>query len=176
MRHFSNVFVNICYLFVFVLFVYYANSRYYRWNREKMLDEWMTDQDKISKLVGLESKNMAKAPDKSEKYFFCFTCCDDRVEWKNTFDLGCNHLFCNNCWKHHLTAQMEKGPRVVYVFFNLFQSILLLYFFFTLYASTVFVYPCVIIIIVQKKPKPNQNRNIKKKIDRKHDVWIQNVN
>lgn len=106
------VFLMINHFILFYLF-FQLFSRYFRWNREKMLDQWMVNQDKISKEVGLESQKPAKAEKQTDKYFFCFTCCDDKVEWKNVYHLGCNHVYCSSCWKNYLTAQMEKGPRVV---------------------------------------------------------------
>lgn len=65
-----------------------------KWNLGKT-ENILDDQEKMFKLAGvLEEPKTAK----TGKDFECSVCCE-KVAWKDSSCLECQHRFCNDCWK-----------------------------------------------------------------------------
>ncbi|KAF8320820.1 hypothetical protein DL93DRAFT_2052337 [Clavulina sp. PMI_390] len=50
------------------------------------------------------------APSRSNEPFMCPICCDDAPT--ASFDLGCGHVFCDNCWRTYLHTKIHDEGEV----------------------------------------------------------------
>jgi ariadne-1 len=103
-----------------------------RWNKEKLMDQYFSNQDKLlddaglslyssaiikQRLSGLNNKVMGEQvvvltdDNKTSKneMFTCPVCyCEEDV--KDSFSLGCDHKFCITCYSEYLHTQIGDGP------------------------------------------------------------------
>ena len=97
-----------------------------KWNKEKLLDAFLGDPDKLLETSGLDlfSDSLAQSlrqpfltspPSSSSSSravnttFSCRICCDD-VDAQHAFGLGCKHNFCKPCFSEYLRNQICDGP------------------------------------------------------------------
>jgi ariadne-1 len=89
--------------------------RHYRWNREKLLDEVITDRDAALRRAGLdpETAGLAKgggAGNESSVTFDCIVCGSENLKIPGDgAALSCGHAFCKDCWEGHLTVSINEG-------------------------------------------------------------------
>jgi ariadne-1 len=82
--------------------------RYFKWNKEKLIESYMEDDQKTTKAAGVlfsedEPKFMIV------QGFSCDICCADEPDLQ-TLALSCNHRFCINCYEQYLTMKItEEG-------------------------------------------------------------------
>lgn len=82
--------------------------RFYKWNKEKLIESYMEDDLKTTKAAGVlfsedEPKFMIVPG------FCCDICCGDEHDLQ-TLALSCNHRFCINCYEQYLTMKItEEG-------------------------------------------------------------------
>lgn len=80
--------------------------RYFRWNKERLIDKYMDNRDAVLEAAGL-SEEAATKPARIEKVpgFVCDICCDDDPE--ETFAMKCGHRFCVDCWRQYLRTKIK---------------------------------------------------------------------
>lgn len=85
---------------------------HFKWDKERLFDSYYADPAKVRKAAGIEHLGVsshAAAPTD------CVICFSDEVPAKETFALGCRHVFCKNCWGGYLTAAVqEDGAQCIY--------------------------------------------------------------
>lgn len=89
--------------------------RAYRWKKSRLIDEWVSDSEKVRSKWGLKrDPTVIPTPTASPSApFFCFICTES-VSFQQTHAMDCGHRFCDDCWAHWLKAEMEKGPTVIF--------------------------------------------------------------
>jgi ariadne-1 len=85
--------------------------RYFRWNKEKLLEQYMENQVEVLKRAGVSSVSDLKhaivlAKDISPD-FMCEICCDDDADMETT-SVSCGHRFCRNCYTHYLFQKIRE--------------------------------------------------------------------
>ena len=81
--------------------------RHARWNKERLINSYMEDQDHVMENAGLDSKPGSAPQMKKIKGFICDICCEDSA-YTQTFAMRCGHRFCVDCYRQYL-AQKIKG-------------------------------------------------------------------
>lgn len=82
--------------------------RRFEWNKQKLIDEWLEDPDRVLKKLGMTNLNLENKA-KTNAKFKC-PVCDELYPAKETFALGCGHRYCADCWQGFLTVQIRSGP------------------------------------------------------------------
>ncbi|KAG1173739.1 hypothetical protein G6F70_005625 [Rhizopus microsporus] len=84
--------------------------RFFRWNKEKLFEQYMDSSEKVLKQAGVSS---ATNPNRSCQLaaeldnFMCDICCDDSPDIE-TVCLSCEHRFCRNCYTHYLYQKIRE--------------------------------------------------------------------
>jgi len=88
---------------------FYAKAllRYFRWDINRLNDEWFSDEDKVRELVGLPSS--AQAP-KATGTLTCGICFETFRDPSDMFSLDCSHAFCRGCSKSYIVNSINEGP------------------------------------------------------------------
>jgi len=76
---------------------------HFTWNYDKLEAEWFVKEAELRTKCGIpaiaaETKIYCQCP-------VCF----EHIDEHNSAYLKCNHAFCKDCWKGHLTAELNKG-------------------------------------------------------------------
>mmetsp|Transcript_45854 Transcript_45854/g.73762 ORF Transcript_45854/g.73762 Transcript_45854/m.73762 type:complete len:423 (-) Transcript_45854:155-1423(-) len=83
-----------------------------RWNEEKLTTQFFEGRKELLQKHGLESPFLT--PKTIDKSSIVCQICFDEVELQKAFSLGCNHWFCNSCWKLYLTDKVKTaGTRCI---------------------------------------------------------------
>jgi ariadne-1 len=101
-----------------------------RWNKEKLMDQYFSNQDKLLEDAGLNLYSKTKIEQRlsdinskiienksidltdEKKSIQTFTCpiCYSDEDVKESFSLGCDHKFCITCYSEYLQTQISDGP------------------------------------------------------------------
>ena len=76
---------------------------HFTWNYDKLETEWFVKEAKLRTECGI--------PAIAAKTKIDCQCpvCFEHIDEHNSAYLKCNHAFCKDCWKGHLTAELDKG-------------------------------------------------------------------
>ncbi|KKA28964.1 hypothetical protein TD95_000898, partial [Thielaviopsis punctulata] len=81
--------------------------RHFRWNKERLLEDYMDNSKKILESAGFESSSKTKPKIQIIPGFVCDICFDDD-EGLESFAMKCEHRFCVNCYRHYLTQKIQE--------------------------------------------------------------------
>lgn len=105
----------------------------YRWDKERLIDAFFGNPEKVFLDTGLDKYNQAKVDamlrgsktvgatssatststsTSAESSFVCRICCDDSVS-SDALSLGCGHKFCRTCYSEYLRNQVTDGPSCI---------------------------------------------------------------
>eukprot|EP01087_Luapelamoeba_hula_P020848 TRINITY_DN717_c0_g1_i1.p1 TRINITY_DN717_c0_g1~~TRINITY_DN717_c0_g1_i1.p1 ORF type:complete len:534 (-),score=92.35 TRINITY_DN717_c0_g1_i1:159-1760(-) len=87
--------------------------RTYNWNRERLIEAYMEDNDAVCKKAGVPTLDLCKPVDKPDEEHECLVCMDP-YKARDSFSLPCGHRYCHDCWKNYLEVQIKDGPRCIY--------------------------------------------------------------
>ncbi|KAI0148603.1 IBR domain-containing protein [Xylariaceae sp. FL1272] len=81
--------------------------RYFRWNKERLIEDYMDNPNKILTAAGLGS-----GPDRAPKIeaipgFTCEICFEDE-DGLQSFALKCGHRYCLDCYRQYLTQKIRE--------------------------------------------------------------------
>ncbi|EGU75386.1 hypothetical protein FOXB_14091 [Fusarium oxysporum f. sp. conglutinans Fo5176] len=81
--------------------------RHFRWNKERLLEDYMDRPEKVLEAAGLSSNT--SSPPKLEVIpgFTCDICCEDE-EGLESFAMKCGHRYCVDCYRHYLTQKIRE--------------------------------------------------------------------
>lgn len=81
--------------------------RHLRWNKERLIDRYMEDQEGLLESAGL-GETAAHNPPKIGKVkgFSCDICCEDDPDLE-TFAMRCEHRFCVDCYRQYLRTKIK---------------------------------------------------------------------
>lgn len=82
--------------------------RYVRWNKEKLLEDYMNDQEKMQKDAGVYSRCNPSSPCGKLKRKHLCTICYDEVQSSDMIAMPCKHEFCRDCWGMFLKVMLEE--------------------------------------------------------------------
>lgn len=84
----------------------YLLLQYYKWNKEKLLEEYSDSED--ADKAGLSQTESHYEPPKPKKVdnYFCSICCETYSSVL-VFSLKCNHDFCLNCYKTYAETKVS---------------------------------------------------------------------
>ncbi|KAL7007946.1 hypothetical protein EMMF5_002595 [Cystobasidiomycetes sp. EMM_F5] len=93
-----------------------ALLRHLKWNKERVIDRYMEDADKLRHDAGIDlpQASTSASPAKSQprlkriRGFVCDICCDDSQSSRETIALGCNHRFCRDCYASYLENKINN--------------------------------------------------------------------
>ena len=79
--------------------------RYTRWNKERLIETYMDNEERLLEAAGLEAEaptvKMAKVPG-----FTCDICCEDD-DTLETYALKCGHRYCVDCYRQYLASKIK---------------------------------------------------------------------
>ncbi|EFX04605.1 ring finger protein [Grosmannia clavigera kw1407] len=81
--------------------------RYFRWNRERLIEEYMERPTKVLESAGLGPSSSALPKLEVIPGFVCDICCEDGRGLKS-FAMKCGHRFCVNCYRQYLTQKIRE--------------------------------------------------------------------
>jgi len=86
--------------------------RSYDWNRERLIEAYTEDPERVCKKAGVPSLNLEKPIENPNAISECLVCMDD---YKNSdsFALPCGHRYCSTCWKNYLEVKIADGPECI---------------------------------------------------------------
>jgi ariadne-1 len=80
--------------------------RYFRWNKERLLEDYMEKPDKVLESAGLSSNSATLPKLEAIPDFMCDICCEDG-EGLKSFGMKCGHRYCVDCYTHYLTQKIR---------------------------------------------------------------------
>lgn len=80
--------------------------RYLKWNKERLIDNYMDKPDKLLKDAGLGTGAEQVVKTKMVKGFVCDICCED-APGLQTYALRCKHRYCVDCYRTYLTQKIK---------------------------------------------------------------------
>lgn len=87
-----------------------ALLRAYRWNKEKLFQDFFDNKNKVCKKAGVSLDDYGYITGESGKEGFCPICYDD-VDCGMMYALKvCKHFACKNCWKEYMEVAIGDGP------------------------------------------------------------------
>lgn len=89
-----------------------ALLQHFRWDKEKLLDDYFSAGDKVREDVGL-GQSIPPFPSASGGgggVISCRICYDEAVPLSESYALDCGHHFCLDCYRGYLQAQLTEGP------------------------------------------------------------------
>ncbi len=82
--------------------------RYFKWNKERLVEEYVEDSERISKDAGVVIEG--KQPELVRVEDFCCDICCNDDPLLDTLALSCDHRFCIDCYENYLNMKItEEG-------------------------------------------------------------------
>jgi ariadne-1 len=81
--------------------------RYFRWNREKLIEAYMEHQADVLESAGLGDDEASKCRLQKIPGFGCDICCDDDPDI-STFALTCGHRYCVGCYTTYVVTKIKN--------------------------------------------------------------------
>lgn len=82
----------------------------YKWNLERLLEDYMEDPEGVSLRAGLSSGDNSGAfkagMASHSELFTCAICCDDKT---TSYGLKCGHEFCIDCYRRYLDDKVKQA-------------------------------------------------------------------
>ncbi len=73
-----------------------------RWNKEKLIEDFLDNSDKVLEKAGITSFDVGSqkimSADKSQECLICL----ETYSPSDLFSLTCGHFYCKSCWKEYL--------------------------------------------------------------------------
>ncbi|KAI5363979.1 Putative Zinc finger, RING-type, IBR domain, Zinc finger, RING/FYVE/PHD-type, TRIAD [Septoria linicola] len=81
--------------------------RYGRWNKERVIEQYMDDQESMLEKAGL-GQDLQRDPPRIESMpgFACEICCEDEPGLQS-FAMKCGHRFCVDCYRQYLAQKIR---------------------------------------------------------------------
>jgi ariadne-1 len=80
--------------------------RHFRWNKERLLEDYMDHPDKVLEASGLSSNSSEPPKLEAVDGFVCDICCEDGPDLE-TFAMKCGHRYCVDCYRQYLTQKIR---------------------------------------------------------------------
>jgi len=84
-----------------------------KWNKEKLIEKYMDNPDKLCLEAGMPHLLLETQPDKPNSKHSCLICLEEYTA-SNTHALACGHRYCSNCWRTYLELKINEGPECAY--------------------------------------------------------------
>ncbi|EMR69764.1 hypothetical protein MGN70_009210 [Eutypa lata] len=81
--------------------------RYFRWNKERLIEDYMDNAPKVLEAAGLGSSTSSPPRLESIQGFMCDICCEDEDDLQ-TFAMKCGHRYCVDCYRQYLTQKIRE--------------------------------------------------------------------
>jgi ariadne-1 len=81
--------------------------RYFRWNKEKLIEDYMDKPRQALEAAGLGPSTGAGPKIETIPDFMCDICCDDEPGLQS-FAMKCGHRFCVTCYRHYLSQKIRS--------------------------------------------------------------------
>ncbi|KAF2147259.1 uncharacterized protein K452DRAFT_323421 [Aplosporella prunicola CBS 121167] len=80
--------------------------RYARWNKERLLEQYMDKQEEVLEEAGLGDEQGGPPRPQKVEGFMCDICAEDDPDLQ-TFAMKCGHRFCVDCYRHYLATKIK---------------------------------------------------------------------
>ena len=90
-------------------FVFSCSQRYYKWDENRLNDEWFSNESKVREKVGLPVSSTDSASIAPADAALCGICFETYSK-KDLYAMDCNHPFCKGCWQSYVENAVEEGP------------------------------------------------------------------
>jgi len=90
--------------------------RHFKWNKERLIEKWFEcdDHTELLKQCGVLTPALHQKPTQTEQRpFECPMCLNEDVHIRNTFDIGCSHRICKNCWSDYVVSNIKSGKQCI---------------------------------------------------------------
>jgi ariadne-1 len=82
--------------------------RHWKWNKEKLLEAFVDEPEKVFKGAGMSGPEVEKKIASSEQTFNCMICLE-KQRFNDALALGCGHNYCAGCWRGYLMNKVSEG-------------------------------------------------------------------
>jgi len=90
-----------------------ALLRYYKWNKEKLIEGYLDDPKKTCTAAGMSTLELERPVKNPTAVHTCLICLEDLPD-AETFALSCGHRYCKDCWQGYLNVKIGDGPSCIY--------------------------------------------------------------
>lgn len=80
--------------------------RYFRWNKERLLEDYMDMSGQVLEAAGLSNNSSALPKLEAVPGFMCDICCEDE-QGLQSFGMKCGHRYCVDCYRNYLTHKIR---------------------------------------------------------------------
>ena len=80
--------------------------RYFRWNKERLIDMYMERLEDTLEKAGLGRDNNQSPKVSKARNFACSICYEDGNDLE-TFKMRCGHEYCIECYQHYLIGRIK---------------------------------------------------------------------
>lgn len=81
--------------------------RFFRWNKERLLDDYMDSAQKVLDAAGVGIVNTDGPRLETVSGFMCDICCED-APGLETFSMKCGHRYCVECYRQYLFQKVKE--------------------------------------------------------------------
>ncbi|KTW27686.1 hypothetical protein T552_02126 [Pneumocystis carinii B80] len=81
--------------------------RYFRWNKERLIEQYMDNPNMVLQTVGITTDSSTILALKTIPNFVCEICCEDEKNLQ-TYALECGHRYCIHCYEHYLVQKIKE--------------------------------------------------------------------
>lgn len=81
--------------------------RHFRWNKERLLEDYMDKPDAVLEAAGLNSTSENLPRLETISGFMCDICCEDDVGLES-FAMKCGHRYCVDCYRQYLQQKIRE--------------------------------------------------------------------
>ena len=80
--------------------------RHLRWNKERLFERYMENQEELLDAVGLEADASHTPKTRKASGFSCEICCEEGDQI-STYALKCGHRYCVDCYTQYLASKIK---------------------------------------------------------------------
>eukprot|EP00762_Andalucia_godoyi_P000308 ANDGO_03212.mRNA.1 E3 ubiquitin-protein ligase dbl4 len=87
-------------------------ARYFHWDRQKLLENYYSDEERTLQKAGVDTRNVGYKKGKFGAPLMCNICFDQK-DGSEMCAVSCNHFFCACCYRGYLESKLNEGPSVI---------------------------------------------------------------
>ena len=87
-----------------------ALNRHFRWDTNRLNDDWFSDEGRVRKAVGLPANGEGEGEASTHQAKATCNICFDEFPPDGMASLACKHAYCKGCYKRYVESAVSDGP------------------------------------------------------------------